>query len=325
MFAVCAWTKIAVTSLENLYVLNEYEQRLVYERKVEIITCLLAWGLENEQQGLAANLSDLWTPEQRRNFLAEWNDDEPLRLVLNEETVQHLDSTNDNEPLMQSGRGEKRSIDEVNEGTSEQVSENNYFTVTGVKQVQVKKFKTTGMDYTVQFTHTFANMELSQYHGQLHEIFESLLNTVIEDIPENDRFVLQSPQLEKPISLPLLSASRLTTERILAQIERVQSNHEFRLNDSVNVNVIHVEMPQGGTGTKRSEINLEKHLTEKGSVIRIQNEDDLCLARALVVSIAKIEKDPRYFEFESNYPSLGLKIQWIYIKRIRSIIVVRKD
>jgi hypothetical protein len=54
-----------------------------------------------------------------------------------------------------------------------------------------------------------ADMELSQYHGQLHKIFDSLLNTVIEDIPENDqvRFVLQSPQLEKPISLPFLSAS----------------------------------------------------------------------------------------------------------------------
>ena len=142
-----------------------------------------------------------------------------------------------------------------------------------------------------------ADMELSQYHGQLHEIFDSLLNTVIGDVPENDqvRFVLQSPQLEKPISLPFLSASRLTTERILAQIERVvQSNHEFRLNDSVNVNVIHVEMPQGGTGTKRSEINLEKHLTKKGSVIRIQNEDEICLARALVVSIAKIENDSQY-------------------------------
>jgi hypothetical protein len=68
--------------------------------------------------------------------------------------------------------------------------------------------------------------------------------------------VLQTPQLEKPISIPFLSASRLTTERILAQIERVvQSNHEFRLNDSVNVNVVHVEMPQkgekgGNTNTK---------------------------------------------------------------------------
>ena len=120
----------------------------------------------------------------------------------------------------------------MNEGasTSEQVSENNYFTVANVRQVRVKKFKTTGTDYTVRFTNTFANMELSQYHGQLHKIFESLLDAVIEDVPENDqvRFVLQSPQLEHPISIPFLSASRLTTERILAQIERVvQSNHRL--------------------------------------------------------------------------------------------------
>ena len=62
----------------------------------------------------------------------------------------------------------------------------------------------------------------------------------------------------------------------------------------MNVNVIHVEMPQGGTGTKRSEIDLEKHLTNKRSIVHIQNEDEICLAQALVVSIAKIEKDPRY-------------------------------
>ena len=54
-----------------------------------------------------------------------------------------------------------------------------------------------------------------------------------------------------------MSRQRLTTERLLAEIERViQSNHEFRLNDSVHVNLIHVEMPDGGTGTKRSKINL---------------------------------------------------------------------
>ena len=41
-----------------------------------------------------------------------------------------------------------------------------------------------------------------------------------------------------------MALSHLTTERVLAQIERViQSNHEFRLNDSVKVNLVHVEMP----------------------------------------------------------------------------------
>ena len=105
------------------------------------------------------------------------------------------------------------------------------------------------MDYTVQFMDTFAHLQLSQYHDRLHEIFESLLNTVTQDIPMQDqvRFALQSPQLETPISLPFLPRQRLTTERVLAEIERViWSNHEFRLNDSVNVNLIHVEMPNGG-------------------------------------------------------------------------------
>ena len=55
-------------------------------------------------------------------------------------------------------------------------------------------------------------------------------------------FVLRSPQLEYPIDLPFMQRQQLTTERVLAEIERViQSNQEFRLNDDVNVNLIHVE------------------------------------------------------------------------------------
>ena len=80
----------------------------------------------------------------------------------------------------------------------------------------------------------------------------------------------------------------LTTERILAEIQRIiQSNQEFQLNDTIDVNVIHVSMPSGGKGSKRSEINLEKHLEKKRSIVRIQNGDNLCMARALVVAKAK--------------------------------------
>ena len=71
----------------------------------------------------------------------------------------------ENEPPLQAGRGQKRSIDEVNDGarTFDEVSNNNFFTMTDVKQVKVKKFNTTGMDYTVQFTDTFAHLELSEF------------------------------------------------------------------------------------------------------------------------------------------------------------------
>ena len=88
-----------------------------------------------------------------------------------------------------------------------------------------------------------------------------MLDDVTDGVPAHDqvRFVLHSPQLEKPISFPFMPHQRLMTERVLAELERViQSNHEFRLNDTVDVNIIHIEMPHGGKGSKRSEINLEK-------------------------------------------------------------------
>ena len=103
--------------------------------------------------------------------------------------------------------------------------------------MNVKKFKTTGMDYHVQFTNAFANVELSEYHNRLHEIFQSLLDEVTHGIPPHDqvRFVLHSSQLENPISFPFMPHQRLTTERVLAEFEcMIQSNRHFHLNDSVD-------------------------------------------------------------------------------------------
>ena len=65
----------------------------------------------------------------------------------------------------------------------------------------------------------------------------------------------------------------------------------FSLFCAVDVNVIHVRMPSGGKGSKRSEVNLEKHLQKKRSIVRIQNDDDLCMARATVVAKAKVDND----------------------------------
>ena len=279
-----------LSTLEGLDVLSRCEHALVFERKVEIMCCTFEWERENKQLGMVADLSDSWTPERQERFLCESKNDKPFEIDQGQkrsyEEMNDAETLVDDEPLLQAGRGKKRSIDEVNVGAE-----------TYVKQIEVKKFNTTGLDYTVQFADTFADLELSEFHDRLHEIFESLLNAVTKDIPAHDqvRFVLRSPQLENPISLPFMPLSRLTTERVLDEIERViQSNREFRLNDRVQVNLIHVAMPNGGTSTKRSEINLEKHLAKKGSIIRIQNKDEICLARALVVSIAKIENDNRY-------------------------------
>ena len=55
-------------------------------------------------------------------------------------------------------------------------------------------------------------------------------------------------------------------------------------------------MPQGSgrSRLKRTTYDIREYLKKKKSIIPINNKDDLCLARALAVSIARIEKDPRY-------------------------------
>ena len=116
-------------------------------------------------------------------------------------------------------------------------------------------------------------MELWEYHTRLNEIFQSLLETVTKDVPVHDQVhvVLRLPQLKYPISLPFMPSEKLTSECILAEIEWVvQSNQAFRLDDSVSFNIVLVEMPRGGAGKKRREINLDKYLTNKHSIVSIQ-------------------------------------------------------
>ena len=141
-----------------------------------------------------------------------------------------------------------------------------------------------------------ADVEITSLHEQLHEIFQQILDETVGSVPPQDQihFLLHSNQLDKPIHFPFIPAERLTTEHILAKFEQViQSNQEFRLNDTVETNVIHVSMLIGGKGSKRSEVNLEKHLEKKRSVVRIRNDDNLCMARAIVVAKAKLDNDPR--------------------------------
>ena len=155
----------------------------------------------------------------------------------------------------------------------------------------------TATDHTIRFNNVLSELDLIESYERTQVIFEHLLNDVTQDMNGKDqvRFVLRSDQLDTPISLPFMDAEQLTPERLFSQIERViQSNRDFRLNDTVTVDIIHVEAPQGSGRSKRTTLNIGEYLHEKGSVITINNDDNLCLARALVVAVARIENDPKY-------------------------------
>ena len=225
------------------------------------------------------------------------NEDEVLARVYGNDDDNDL-IRNINEDEVQTGRGEKRKKEDEQDEQGQY-----YYHIESRKKYHSKKFGMTATDHKVRFNNVLANFDLLESYESTMKIFHHLLEEVTEGMAPNDkvRFILRSDQLETPISLPFLTVEELTTERVFSQIERViQSNQEFRLNDTVTIDINHVKTPEGSGKSKRTTFNIRDHLKEKKSIIRINNKDDFCLARALAVSIARIEKDPKYEQIRKS-------------------------
>ena len=203
------------------------------------------------------------------------------------------DSEEDDLEPEQTGRGKKRKAENQN---VEQ--EQDYYQIKPIRQHYSQKFKMASKNYGVRFNNVLDDVNLLESRNRTYGIFDHLIKDVTEGMNSTDqvRFVLSSNQLQTPIALPFCPLEELTTEKVLSHVEKVvQSNEEFRLNTTVNIDVIRVEMPQGSgrSKVKRNIVNIRDYLKKKKSIITINNKDNLCLARALAVSIARIEKDPR--------------------------------
>ena len=192
----------------------------------------------------------------------------------------------------QTGRGVKRKAE--NQSVEQ---EQDYYQIKPLREHHSQKFNMTAKNYGIHFNNVLDNVDLLESRKRTYGIFDHLIRDVTKGMNPYDqvRFVLSSKQLQSPISIPFCSLEELTAEKVLSHVEKVvQSNEEFRLNTTVNIDLIRVEMPQG-SGRSRTTLNIRDHLKKKKSVIPIiNNNDNLCLARALVVNIARIENDPRY-------------------------------
>ena len=238
------------------------------------------------------------------------NDDDVIRNINEEEVIARAYGNDNDEDEVQTGRGEKRKneSDEESESEDEQSEDEQgqyYYQLESSRKYHSKKFGMTATDHRVRFNNVLAGRDLLESYRNSLKIFHHLLEEVKEGMAPNDqvRFILRSEQLETPISLPFMPVERLTAERVYSELERViQSNQEFRLNDTVTIDINHVESPVGsrGKGKKRTTYDIDDYLDEKNSVVRIKNNDDLCLARALVVARAKIDKDPKYNQIKQS-------------------------
>ena len=258
---------------------------------------------ENNTLGEFSDGEDDWIMDiDESNYnLEELNDDEDA-------WVRELDSSLWSEPddILQTGRGKKRKSEEP------LLPEKDFYEIESVKKHHSKKFGMTATDHIIRFNTVLSELDLIESYERTHAIFQHILKDVTRDMNEKDRvrFVLRSEQLDLPISIPFIPLAQLTTERVFSQIERViQSNQDFRLNDTVTIDIIHVEEPQGGTSngkSKRTTLNIREYL-KKRSIITINNNDNLCLGRALAVAVARIESDPQYRQIRESRGRIQLQ------------------
>ena len=126
----------------------------------------------------------------------------------------------------------------------------------------------------------------------LRTLSQSIISNISEFMDPTDlvRLSVQCPELDFPITISFTKVFELNVDRLLSEIERVlQSYEEFVLDESLDIEMIHVSLPKGGVGKRCHYVDLPKMMKDKRWFIRIENNDDLCCARALVTAKAKLE------------------------------------
>ena len=127
-------TESELEFLERCFVLTEEQKQAVLRKKIIFWTNAMAEDIERENPvGVDPDMMANWTDDQRRLFNEDWANDDGLC------ELEQLPEPSEN----QIGEGSKRkhASDDV---PSKRQRPEEYFSIKSVKQVNVRKFKTTG-------------------------------------------------------------------------------------------------------------------------------------------------------------------------------------
>ena len=185
----------------------------------------------------------------------------------------------------------QRSLDSDDSGEDRPiVRQDRSFTVRSIKTTHIRKFNTTSQDFMIRINQDALHGTLPEILHSLHGIFEQILHDLLFTGNRGNkyaRFVIRSPHLDIPITIPMTPHRELTAHKILAAIERVaQSKKSFLLDRAFFINLIITKVPEGkGRRFKPNTLKVEDMIKSKKSIIKIgKGRDNLCLAKAICVA-----------------------------------------
>ena len=145
----CSDTVEDVELIEGFFQLNDSEKNAAFYRKLAILYKGLEEDLSDDNREIHPDLYNGWSAEEREAFERDWQDDSfTAHLPPTPESSVELDwpksnSVTEQSQLNQLGE-EKRKLDHAGE-TSNRLKLDEYFIIRTGKQINVRKFKTSGM------------------------------------------------------------------------------------------------------------------------------------------------------------------------------------
>lgn len=183
---------------------------------------------------------------------------------------------------------------------------NNTFIVTKMTEKRVKKFETKGKYIEFKFVDTPVGENPIKW---LEKGVRDVLKFAMKDLDPHDQvgltFCSQDFKEKGPGWVAFKEASSYKFEDVWAVIYSVfQSNANSYNTDTFCLGITSVRMPRG-EGRRRKYNSFEEFRTKCGGIIKINNDDNLCLPRALVTAIAQksTDKDERA-KMRKNYKGI---------------------
>ena len=134
--------------------------------------------------------------------------------------------------------------------------------------------------------------KLEDIRDGLHQMFKHVLQEARGDLAGNDLgcVVIQHDGLHDPIFVPLQPWDQLGSNKVMDTMEKVLNSHQnLAVDESMDIAVGIVDLPKEGARKKITKIKGGNNsLKLKTSIVTIENGDQLCMARAIGVSWAKL-------------------------------------
>ncbi|KAJ8310067.1 hypothetical protein KUTeg_011932 [Tegillarca granosa] len=165
-----------------------------------------------------------------------------------------------------------------------------------IEKVGQKTFKNRVIDrhYRVKFNsdQVLEGQKLSDLNVELENMFDDVLNEAKKDLKGSDlgRVIIHHDDLINPIYVPLRSLDDLNADTVLNYLENTLTSHQdLAMDDGFYLDVGTMELPAGGRGNVVNSLTgPNSSLVNKQSILEIKNQDNTCLARAILLGFLRV-------------------------------------